>query len=119
MTDLTHAVAVTGGSLHVGEWHPDADGVPWLLVHGVTASHPHPSRQERAVLVDGGLPLDLPPGMAPEVAVRHVLYDDLARVRREKSGLSAARRTGGAGHYSIVMSTEGARAAVAAVRDGV
>jgi len=35
----THDVAVTGGALRVGEWHPDASGMPWLLVHGVTASH--------------------------------------------------------------------------------
>ncbi|KTR86387.1 alpha/beta hydrolase [Microbacterium testaceum] len=35
----THDVAVAGGALRVGEWHPDAVGVPWLLVHGVTASH--------------------------------------------------------------------------------
>ncbi len=39
MTDRTHAVAVAEGSLHVGEWHRDAEGLPWLLVHGVTASH--------------------------------------------------------------------------------
>lgn len=35
----THDVAVRGGDLRVGEWHPDAAGPPWLLVHGVTASH--------------------------------------------------------------------------------
>ena len=35
----THDIAVSGGALRVGEWHPDATGVPWLLVHGVTASH--------------------------------------------------------------------------------
>lgn len=288
MTDLTHTVAVTGGSLHVGEWHPDADGLPWLLVHGVTASHlawswvageasdtrliapdlrgrgrsadvegpvgmaahaddlaaildaagveravvvghsmgafvsavfadRHPSRVARVVLVDGGLPLDLPAGMTPVEAVRHVLgpvaarlemrfpdraayrdfwrghpafagredplldeyfdydlvgdepalrpattlatveadsidqntgtdiaraldrmprptvllaaerglraevpplYPDLARVRRENPALGGVRRVDATDHYSIVMSTEGARAVVAAVRDG-
>lgn len=35
----THDVAVPGGVLRVGEWHPDAAGLPWLLVHGMTASH--------------------------------------------------------------------------------
>lgn len=288
MTDLTHEVRVPGGSLHVGEWHPDADGLPWLLVHGVTASHlawswvagqasdvrliapdlrgrgrsadvrgpfglaahaddlaavldaagveravvvghsmgafvsavfadRHPDRVERVVLVDGGLPLDLPAGMAPVEAVRHVLgpvaarlemrfpdraayrdfwrahpafagredplldeyfgydlvgdasalrpatslatveadsidqntgtdiaraldrmprptvllaaerglraevpplYPDLARVRRENPALGAVRRVDATDHYSIVMTTEGARAVVDAVRDG-
>ncbi|MFB3979234.1 alpha/beta hydrolase [Microbacterium proteolyticum] len=151
MTDRTHAVAVAGGTLHAGEWHPDADGAPWLLVHGVTASHRawswvaeaapnlrliapdlrgrgrsadidgplgmaahaddlaavldatgveravvvghsmgafvsavladrHPDRVERVVLVDGGLPLDLPPGMPPRDAVRHVLGPTAARL---------------------------------------
>ncbi|PTT15740.1 hypothetical protein DBR36_14370, partial [Microbacterium sp. HMWF026] len=32
-------IPVPGGTLRVGEWHPDAEGIPWLLVHGVTASH--------------------------------------------------------------------------------
>lgn len=288
MTDLAHEVPVPGGSLHVGEWHPDADGLPWLLVHGVTASHlawswvageaadvrligpdlrgrgrsadvagpfglaahaddlaavldaagveravvvghsmgafvsavfadRHPDRVERVVLVDGGLPLDLPAGMAPVEAVRHVLgpvaarlemrfpdraayrdfwrahpafagredplldeyfgydlvgdepalrpattlatveadsidqntgtdiaraldrmprptmllaaerglraevpplYPDLARVQRENPALRDVRRVDATDHYSIVMSTEGARAVVAAVRDG-
>ena len=151
MTDRTHAVAVPGGALHVGEWHPDAGGLPWLLVHGVTASHlawswvareaadvrlvapdlrgrgrsadvsgplgmarhaddlalvldatgidraivighsmgafvsavfadRHPDRVERVVLVDGGLPLDLPEGMPPREAVRHVLGPTAARL---------------------------------------
>jgi pimeloyl-ACP methyl ester carboxylesterase len=151
VTDRTHAVAVAGGSLHVGEWHPDADGMPWLLVHGVTASHlawswvareasdvrllapdlrgrgrsadlqgpfgmavhaddlaavldaagvdralivghsmgafvsavfadRHPDRAAAVVLVDGGLPLDLPPGMPPVEAVRHVLGPTAARL---------------------------------------
>jgi len=26
--DRTHDVAVRGGDLRVGEWHPDADGPP-------------------------------------------------------------------------------------------
>ncbi|WP_295787172.1 alpha/beta fold hydrolase [uncultured Microbacterium sp.] len=151
-------VPVPGGTLRVGEWHPDADGIPWLLVHGVTASHlawawlarettarliapdlrgrgrstatpspatgdpaevaplarhaddlvtvldargidravvvghsmgafvslvladRHPDRVDRVVLVDGGLPLDLPAGMAPRDAVRHVLGPTAARL---------------------------------------
>lgn len=151
MTDRTHSVRVTGGALHVGEWHPDAEGLPWLLVHGVTASHlawswvartatgtrllapdlrgrgrsagiegprgmaahaddlaatldateigravvvghsmgafvaavfadRHPDRVDRVVLVDGGLPLDLPAGMPPRDAVRHVLGPTAARL---------------------------------------
>ncbi|MFG6278337.1 alpha/beta fold hydrolase [Microbacterium sp. 5K110] len=288
MTDLTHEVSIPGGTLHVGEWHPDAEGLPWLLVHGVTASHlawswvagdspdarliapdlrgrgrsadvdgpfgmaahaddlaaildatgveravvvghsmgafvsavfadRHADRVERVVLVDGGLPLDLPAGMAPAEAVRHVLgpvaarlemrfpdraayrdfwrghpaftgredplldeyfgydlvgdppelrpattlatveadsidqntgtdiaraldrmprptvllaaerglraevpplYPDLVRVRRENPLLREVRRAEGTDHYSIVMSVEGARAVVGAVRDG-
>lgn len=146
-------VPVPGGTLRVGEWHPDADGIPWLLVHGVTASHlawtwvarettarliapdlrgrgrstamptsggasplarhaddlvavldaqgidravvvghsmgafvslvladRHPERIDRVVLVDGGLPLDLPAGMHPRDAVRHVLGPTAARL---------------------------------------
>jgi pimeloyl-ACP methyl ester carboxylesterase len=151
VTDRTHAVAVAGGTLHVGEWHPDAEGLPWLLVHGVTASHlawswvaveaadvrliapdlrgrgrsadvsgpigmaahaddlaavldaagiqralvvghsmgafvsavfadRHPDRTTAVVLVDGGLPLDLPAGMPPHEAVRHVLGPTAARL---------------------------------------
>ena len=151
MTDRSHAVAVPGGALYVGGWHPDAEGLPWLLVHGVTASHlawswvaeaardvrliapdlrgrgrsadargplgmaahaddlaavldatgveravvvghsmgafvsavfadRYPDRVERVVLVDGGLPLDLPPGMPPRDAVRHVLGPTAARL---------------------------------------
>lgn len=38
-TYVTHDLAVEEGALRVGEWHPDAEGAPWLLVHGVTASH--------------------------------------------------------------------------------
>lgn len=38
-TYVTHDLAVAEGDLRVGEWHPDAEGTPWLLVHGVTASH--------------------------------------------------------------------------------
>ncbi|MFJ4039140.1 alpha/beta fold hydrolase [Microbacterium sp. NPDC090007] len=190
---LTTDVPVPGGTLRVGEWHPDAEGTPWLLVHGVTASHlawswvaretsarliapdlrgrgrstalvpgtdagpaavvrepghptgpaaepadpsahapspapaepsqpsaptglarhaddlvavldakgidravvvghsmgafialvladRHPDRVERVLLVDGGLPLDLPPGMDPRAAVRHVLGPTAARL---------------------------------------
>lgn len=146
-------IPVPGGTLRVGEWHPDADGIPWLLVHGVTASHlawawlarettvrliapdlrgrggstamstsggasplarhaddlvavldakgidravvvghsmgafvslvladRHPERIDRVVLVDGGLPLDLPAGMHPRDAVRHVLGPTAARL---------------------------------------
>lgn len=151
MTDRTHAVGVAGGALHVGEWHPDAVGLPWLLVHGVTASHlawswvareapdvrlvapdlrgrgrsadvhgplgmaahaddlaavldtagvdrallvghsmgafvsavfagRHADRAAAVVLVDGGLPLDLPAGMPPVEAVRHVLGQTAARL---------------------------------------
>ncbi|SDO82050.1 Pimeloyl-ACP methyl ester carboxylesterase [Microbacterium sp. ru370.1] len=147
---VTTDVPVTGGALRLSEWHPDAEGVPWLLVHGVTASHlawawvaretearliapdlrgrgrsaasrrrpglaqhaddlaavldasrvdraivvghsmgafvaavladRHPDRVERVVLVDGGLPLDLPVGMDPREAVRHVLGPTAARL---------------------------------------
>lgn len=151
-------ISVPGGTLRVGEWHPDAEGIPWLLVHGITASHlawawvarettarliapdlrgrgrstatpapatgnrpgdaplarhaddlvavldaknidravvvghsmgafialvladRHPDRVDRVVLVDGGLPLDLPAGMHPRDAVRHVLGPTAARL---------------------------------------
>ncbi|KZE41447.1 alpha/beta hydrolase [Microbacterium sp. T32] len=162
MTDRAHAVAVAGGSLHVGEWHPDAEGAPWLLVHGVTASHlawswvareapdvrllapdlrgrgrsadlsgpfgmaahaddlaavldaagveralivghsmgafvsavfadRHPDRAAAVVLVDGGLPLDLPPGMPPIEAVRHVLGPTAARLEMRFPDAAAYR----------------------------
>lgn len=149
----THDVAVAAGSLRVGEWNPDATGTPWLLVHGVTASHRawawlaaeatgrrliapdlrgrgrsargeaplgmaahaddlaavldalavdkavvvghsmgafvsavfadrHADRVVRVILVDGGLPLELPPGMPPREAVRHVLGPTAARLER-------------------------------------
>ncbi len=150
VTYATHDIAVAEGALRVGEWHPDAAGTPWLLVHGVTASHlawawvaeqssarliapdlrgrgrstasarltglaqhaddlaavldalevekvvvvghsmgafvsavfgdRHPDRVERIVLVDGGLPLNLPPSMEPREAVRHVLGPTAARL---------------------------------------
>ena len=151
MTDRTFDVAVARGALRVGEWHPDADGLPWLLVHGVTAAHPawawlareapgvrliapdlrgrgrsadvggpfgmaahaddlakvldavgveqalvvghsmgafvsavfadrYPERAAAVVVVDGGLPLDLPDGMPPREAVRHVLGPTAARL---------------------------------------
>ncbi|MCW2164813.1 Pimeloyl-ACP methyl ester carboxylesterase [Microbacterium hydrothermale] len=161
LTDRTHRVAVPEGTLHVGEWHPDAEGTPWLLVHGVTASHlawswvaretearliapdlrgrgrstapgrrtglaqhaddlvavldaagvdraiaighsmgafitavladRHPDRVERVVLVDGGLPLDLPEGMDPRDAVRHVLGPTAARLDRRFGSTTAYR----------------------------
>ncbi|MDQ1076661.1 MULTISPECIES: alpha/beta hydrolase [Microbacterium] len=149
----THDIAVAAGSLRVGEWNPDAVGMPWLLVHGVTASHlawawlaveapqqrliapdlrgrgrsergerplgmtahaddlvavvdalgveqvvvvghsmgafvsavfadRHADRVVRVILVDGGLPLELPPGMPPREAVRHVLGPTAARLER-------------------------------------
>lgn len=149
----THDIAVEAGSLLVGEWNPDATGMPWLLVHGVTASHlawawlaaeaperrliapdlrgrgrsergegplgmaahaddlvavvdtfgveqvvvighsmgafvsavladRHAGRVDRVVLVDGGLPLELPPGLSPREAVRHVLGPTAARLER-------------------------------------
>ncbi|MFF8185704.1 alpha/beta hydrolase [Microbacterium sp. NPDC016588] len=287
MTDRTFDVPVAGGALYAGEWHLDADGLPWLLVHGVTASHlawmwvaretpdvrliapdlrgrgrsapvggpfgmaahaddlaavldaagveralvvghsmgafvsavfadRHPERTAAVLLVDGGLPLDLPPGMPPREAIRHVLgptaarlemrfpnaaayrdfwrshpafvgredplldeyftydlietesgwrpatspatveadsldqntggdiaqalqrmprptvllaaerglrgelpplYPDLARVRRDAPELRDARRCEGTDHYSIVMSSEGARAVAMAARE--
>jgi pimeloyl-ACP methyl ester carboxylesterase len=40
----------------------------------------HPARVGRAVLVDGGMPLDLPEGMLPADAVRHVLGPTAARL---------------------------------------
>lgn len=40
----------------------------------------HPDRVRRAVLVDGGLPLELPDGMPPTVAVRHVLGRTVERL---------------------------------------
>ncbi|WP_022878401.1 alpha/beta fold hydrolase, partial [Microbacterium sp. B19] len=165
MSDRTHAVTVAGGSLHVGEWHPDAEGSPWLLVHGVTASHlawswvareasdvrllapdlrgrgrsadlpgpfgmaahaddlaavldatgveralivghsmgafvsavfadRHPDRAAAVVLVDGGLPLDLPPGMPPVDAVRHVLGPTAARLGMRFADAAAYRDSG-------------------------
>lgn len=182
-------IPVPGGSLRVGEWHPDAGGVPWLLVHGVTASHlawawlaeetevrliapdlrgrgrstasvstasvstasvstatvrsgesgetgpegsdatglarhaddlaavldakgveraivvghsmgafaaavfadRHPDRTELVVLVDGGLPLDLPAGMDPRAAVRHVLGPTAARLDMRFETVAAYR----------------------------
>lgn len=160
-TDRTHRVVVQEGTLRVGEWHPDAEGAPWLLVHGVTASHlawawvaretdarliapdlrgrgrstassrrtglaqhsddlvavldargvdravvvghsmgafvsavfadRHPDRVERVVLVDGGLPLDLPVGMDPREAVRYVLGPTAARLDMRFESVAAYR----------------------------
>ncbi|WP_136585390.1 alpha/beta fold hydrolase [Microbacterium hydrothermale] len=171
LTDRTHRVAVPEGTLHVGEWHPHAEGTPWLLVHGVTASHlawswvaretearliapdlpgrgrstapgrrtglaqhaddlvavldaagvdraiavghsmgafitavladRHPDRVERVVLVDGGLPLDLPEGMDPRDAVRHVLGPTAARLDM-RFGSTAAYRDFWRAHPAFV-----------------
>lgn len=42
----------------------------------------HPDRVQRLLLVDGGLPLDLPAGISPRDAVRHVLGPTAARLSR-------------------------------------
>lgn len=40
---------------------------------GVVLAHRHPGRVDRLVLVDGGLPLDVPAGMTPDQVIAHVL----------------------------------------------
>jgi lipase len=49
----------------------------------------HPERLSRLVLVDGGLPLDLPAGMAPRDAVRHVLGPTAERLTRTFDSVAA------------------------------
>lgn len=39
----------------------------------VVLAHRHPDRVERLVLVDGGLPLDVPAGLTPDEVISHVL----------------------------------------------
>ncbi|SEA48052.1 alpha/beta hydrolase [Leifsonia sp. 21MFCrub1.1] len=145
-------VPVAGGDLAGGVWHPDAEGMPILAVHGITASHRawlltadrlphrrliapdlrgrgrssglpgpfglvqhaddlarvldalsldrvvvaghsmgafvavrfaerHPDRVERLVLIDGGLPLPPPEGVAPEDVPAVVLGPAIERLR--------------------------------------
>ncbi|OYO18062.1 alpha/beta hydrolase [Enemella dayhoffiae] len=49
----------------------------------VVLAHRHPELVSRLVLVDGGLPLPLPPGMDPEQAIQAVLGPAAERLSRE------------------------------------
>ncbi len=40
---------------------------------GVVLAHQHPDRVDRLILVDGGLPLDVPQGLTAEQVIQHVL----------------------------------------------
>ena len=46
----------------------------------VVFAHRHPSRVESLLLVDGGLPLDVPPGLDADAVVAHVLGPTAARL---------------------------------------
>lgn len=66
----------------------DALGVDRTLVVGhsmggfvsVVFAHRHPERVARLVLIDGGLPLEIPAGMTPDEVVAHVLGPTAARL---------------------------------------
>ncbi|WP_345802943.1 alpha/beta hydrolase [Microbacterium sp. AZCO] len=66
----------------------DALDIPRLVVVGhsmgafvaVVFAHLHPERVARLVLVDGGLPLDVPAGLAPEELVSRILGPTAARL---------------------------------------
>lgn len=46
----------------------------------VVFAHLYPERVSRLVLVDGGLPLDVPPGLDPDALVAHILGPTAARL---------------------------------------
>ncbi|WP_036279897.1 alpha/beta fold hydrolase [Microbacterium sp. CH12i] len=48
----------------------------------VVLAHLHPERVQRLVLVDGGLPLDVPPGLSPEQLVAFILGPTAERLSR-------------------------------------
>lgn len=57
----------------------------------VTLAHRHPERVTRLVLVDGGLPLDVPAGIAPEQLVPMILGPVAARLSHRWSSVDAYR----------------------------
>lgn len=73
----------------------DAVGVESTTVVGhsmgafvaMALAHRHPERVRRLVLVDGGLPLDLPAGVEPEQAVQVVLGPVAERLSKRWSGV--------------------------------
>lgn len=46
----------------------------------VVTAYLHPERISRVALIDGGLPLDVPPGLTPEALVSHILGPTAARL---------------------------------------
>ena len=58
----------------------------------VVFAHLHPERVSRLVLVDGGLPLDVPPGLDPDTLVSLILGPTAARLSRRFADLGEYRQ---------------------------
>ena len=78
----------------------DALGIEQTLVVGhsmgafvsVVFAHLHPERVSRLVLVDGGLPLDVPAGLDPDTLVSLILGPTAARLSRRFADLEEYRQ---------------------------